>query len=308
VARLSTLVTGAQGFMGSWLVSRLLDAGDDVVVLDRRVRPGSRYEREGLASQVRTVAASPPPLDGVDTVFHLAAQTVVAEANRDPSATFEANVAGTWRLLDACRAADVQRVVVASSYHAYGRHPEGVYREDTPLEPVWPYDTSKAAADLIARAYAQTYELPVVVLRLSNVYGGGDVEYSRIVPGAARALASGEPPLIRSDGTPQRDFLYVEDAVDAYLAVAAAAAEHRGRVFNAGAGEAVSILDLVRALIRASGRDIEPDVQGTPGPRDAIDRQLLDTTRIRETLGWTPRHALDEGLAKTWAWYAEALG
>jgi CDP-glucose 4,6-dehydratase len=297
--------------MGSWLVSRLLDDGEDVAVLDRAAHPDSRFARCGLGERTRAVRADLADreslvraLEGVGAVFHLAGQPLVGEADRDPVTTLETNVGGVWRLLDAAREAGAERIVLASSYLAYGRHPGGVYREDQPLWPTSPYETSQAAGDMIAGAYASTYELGVGVLRLGNVYGGGDTQYSRIVPDAARALAEGRAPVIRSDGTPERDFLYVEDAVDAYLAVARSLPEHRGRAWNAGAGEAVSILEVVRRLIRASGRDVEPEVKGAPGLQD---RQVLDAARIRAELGWAPRHDLDEGLAKTWAWYAEAL-
>ena len=317
---MSVLVTGATGFMGSWLAKRLADAGEEVLVPDRPPRPGSLFERERLGERVTAVpldlldgAAIARLLDerGVDSVFHLAAQTVVGEANRHPAATFELNVRGTWTLLEAARARGdaAPRVVLASSYHAYGRHPEPM-RESTALQPSWPYDTSKAAGDLIAHSYGATYGLPVAILRLANVYGGGDTEYSRLVPDAARALVEGRRPVIRSDGTPERDFVYVEDAVDAYLAVRESLAEpsNSGRAWNAGSGETVSILELIRRLVAASGRtDLEPDVQGAPQPRDDVDRQLLDSSLIAAELGWTPRHDLDAGLAKTWRWYSENL-
>ena len=247
---------------------------------------------------------------GVRAAFHLAAQTIVGAANRSPLSTFEANIRGTYTLLEACRAAAVlgeavERVVVASSYTAYGHHEQLPYEEGFALQPRFPYDVSKACADMIARSYAHTYDLPVGVARLANVYGGGDLNWSRIVPDCARALASGERPVIRSDGTPERDYLYVEDAVDAYLAVAGSLErpELRGRAWNAGLGRPVAVLELVRALIEVSARDVEPDVQGEGVPHGEIDRQYLDASAIREELGWAPRHELDEGLRSTWAWY-----
>ena len=297
-----TFVTGAQGFLGSWLVSRLLDRGDEVAVLERAARPGSRFEREDLGARV---SALPGDLDdatslaraveGAGVVFHLAARTIVAEAERDPAGTFDTNVGGTWRLLDACAAAGVPRVVLVSSYLAYGRQDGGLYREDMPLRPGSVYGAATAAADMVARAFGN-----VGIVRLSNVYGGGDVHRSRLVPEVVHALAEGRRPVLRTDGTPRRDFLYVEDAVEACLAVAGSP---RAGAWHAGAGEAVSVLELVRAMTRAAGReDLEPDVQGAPtgGPPDV---QLLDCTAIREELGWQPRHALEEGLARTWAWH-----
>ena len=243
----------------------------------------------------------------VDAVFHLAAQTIVGTANRSPLSTWEANVRGTWCLLEACRTlGSVQRVVVASSDKAYGSHEELPYREGFPLLPVFPYDVSKACADMITRSYAATYGMRVAVTRLANVYGPGDVNWSRIVPDTARALARGERPVIRSDGTPERDYLYVEDAVDAYLAVAASLdrPELSGRAWNAGWGVPVPVLDVVRTLIDVSGVDVEPDIRGEGTPAGEISRQYLDSTVIREELGWEPRWELERGLRAAWEWYS----
>ena len=243
-------------------------------------------------------------------VFHLGAQTIVGSANRSPLGTWEANVRGTYTLLEACRSlGSVRRVVVASSDKAYGDHDELPYREDFALQPHYPYDVSKACTDLIARSYAHTYDLRVAVTRLANVYGPGDLNWSRIVPDTARALVRGERPVIRSDGSPQRDYLYVEDAVDAYLAIAASLdrPELSGRAWNAGWGRPVPVIDVVRMLISVSGRDVEPDVRGQGTPHGEIDRQYLDSTAIREQLGWEPSLELDEGLARTFEWYERRL-
>jgi CDP-glucose 4,6-dehydratase len=317
------LVTGAQGFLGSWLSERLLDLGARVVVPRRDVDPESRFASEGIAERCTVAMADVADYESllrvlneheVRAVFHLAAQTLVGIANRSPLSTWESNVRGTYVLMEACRAAGVvgagmERVVVASSDKAYGSHERLPYREDFPLQPEFPYDVSKACADLIARSYARTYDMPVAVTRLANIYGGGDVNWSRIVPDTARALVGGERPVIRSDGTPQRDFLYVEDAVDAYLAIAGSLdrEEMRGRAWNAGHGEPVAVIDLVRKLIEISGREVEPDVQGEGTPAGEIDRQYLDSSAIREELGWTPRHDLDDGLRRAWAWYERRL-
>jgi CDP-glucose 4,6-dehydratase len=203
----------------------------------------------------------------------------------------------------------VERIVVASSDKAYGNHDELPYREDFALKPRYPYDVSKACTDMIARSYAYTYDVPVAVTRLANIYGGGDVNWSRIVPDTARALVSGERPVIRSDGSPERDYLYVEDAVDAYLTIAASLdrEDMRGRAWNAGHGAPHSVLDVVSRLIAVSGRDVEPDVQGEGTPHGEIDRQFLDSEAIKSELGWQPAHDLDEGLRKSWAWYEKAL-
>lgn len=316
----AALVTGAQGFIGSWLAERLLDEGARVVVPRRDFVPDARFRTEGIEERCTVVLADLQDADSlarilneheVRAIFHLAAQTIVGTANRSPLSTFEANVRGTYNLLEAYRTAGdmVERVVVASSDKAYGSHEELPYREDFPLKPRYPYDVSKACTDLIARSYAFTYELPVAVTRFANVYGGGDLNWSRIVPDTCRALVRGARPVVRSDGSPERDYLYVEDAVDAYLAVAGSLdrCELHGRAWNAGWGEPLSVLEMVDRLTLVSGRDLQPDVQGSGIPHGEIDRQFLDSTAIRDELGWRPRLALDDGLARTFAWYERRL-
>jgi CDP-glucose 4,6-dehydratase len=301
------------------LAQRLLDEGRDVVALRRDVDPRSRFRTEGIEERCTLALADLVDLDAlvrvlneheVCEVFHLGAQTIVGTAHRSPLATWEANVRGTYTLLEACRTlGTVRRVVVASSDKAYGEHERLPYREDFALKPRFPYDVSKASADLIARSYADTYGMRVAVTRVANIYGPGDLNWSRIVPDTARALVSGERPVIRSDGSPERDYLYVEDAVDAYLAVAASLqrAELSGRAWNAGWGRPVRVIDLVRALIAVSGRAIEPDVRGTGTPPGELDRQYLDSTAIREELGWEPHWDLERGLRATWEWYERHL-
>ncbi len=278
----SVLVTGAQGFVGSWLAERLLHEGAKVVVPRRDVEPESRFRRDGIEERCVVVSADVQDYESmlrilneheIGAVFHLAAQTIVGTANRSPLSTFEANIRGTYVLLEACRATGVvgsgiDAVVVASSDKAYGSHDELPYREDFALQPRFPYDVSKACTDLIGRSYAHTYGLPVAVTRLANVYGGGDLNWSRVVPDTAQALVKGNRPVIRSDGTPERDYLYVEDAVEAYLAVAASVADERlrGRAWNAGWGEPCSVEDIVRRLIAASGRDRRAGHPGRGNP------------------------------------------
>ena len=321
---LPVLVTGAQGFIGSWLVSRLLDDGARVVALRRDVPAESRFGIEGLGERCDVVLGDLVDYDSavrvlneyeVRAVFHLGAQTIVGTANRSPFSTYETNIRGTYTLLEACRAVGVvgqglERIVVASSDKAYGSHAELPYDESFALQPRYPYDVSKAATDMISRSYATTYGLPVAVSRLANVYGGGDFNFSRIVPDTARSLLRGERPVIRSDGTPERDYIYAADAVDAYLAIAASLDDPamHGRAWNAGAGRPHPVREIVERLIAVSGRDVEPDVQGEGTPHGEIDRQFLDSTRIRDELGWEPRHSLDEGLRETWAWYERHLG
>ena len=202
----------------------------------------------------------------------------------------------------------IERVVVASSDKAYGRHEQLPYKEDFPLQPLYPYDVSKAATDMIARSYAATYDMPIAVTRLANVYGGGDPNTSRIVPDAIGALLEGKAPVIRSDGTPERDYLYIEDAVSAYLAIAESLDDQamHGRAWNAGRGSPVSVKDLVDRLIAISGVNVEPEIQGEGTPHGEIDRQYLDSSAISAELGWQPQWSLDDGLAATWRWYAEA--
>ena len=319
----TALVTGAQGFIGSWLAERLLDEGARVVALRRDFDPEARFRSDGIEERCVVVLADLGDYESlvrvlnehdVGSVFHLAAQTIVGTANRSPLSTFETNVRGTYELLEACRAVGVvgdpvERVVVASSDKAYGAHEQLPYREDFALEPRYPYDVSKACTDMIARSYAFTFDLPVAVTRLANVYGGGDLNWSRVVPDSCRSLVKGDRPVIRSDGTPERDYIHVDDAVDAYLAVADSLdrAELHGRAWNAGAGTPLSVLEIVTRLTRASGRQVEPDVQGSGMSHGEIDRQFLDSTSIREELGWAPRVGLDEGLARTYEWYERRL-
>ena len=291
-----------------------------MVALSRSDLAGSRFDTEGVGERCTLVEAS--LTDGaalaqlleahdVRNVFHLGAQTQVGAANEAPLGTWEANVRGTYVLLEALRElGGVERIVVASSDKAYGAHDELPYHEDFALQPSYPYDVSKAAADMIARSYAVTFGMPVAVTRLANVYGPGDVNWARVVPDTARALVRGERPVIRSDGTPERDYLYVEDAVEAYLAVAASLddPDNRGRAWNAGSGEPRSVLEIVTRLIEISGRDVEPDVEGTGVPHGEIDRQFLDSTALRDELGWRPKWDLDAGLRATWEWYERRLG
>jgi CDP-glucose 4,6-dehydratase len=316
-------VTGGDGFVGSWLVERLLDGGARVVVPRRDSMADSRFRTEGIEGRCDVVWLDLTDYDStlrvlneheVAAVFHLAAQTIVGKANRSPLATWESNVRGTYTLLEACRqavsaGAALERVVVASSDKAYGDQGGVPYREEAPLLARYPYDVSKACTDLIGRCYAATYELPVAVTRLANVYGGGDTNYSRLVPDAARSLARGQRPVVRSDGTPERDWVYVEDAVNAYLRVADSLdrPELRGRAWNAGGDQAISVLELVSTLSRVAGRDLEPDVQGEGTPPGEIERQVLDSTAIREELGWNPSFDLETGLRRTWQWYESRL-
>jgi CDP-glucose 4,6-dehydratase len=241
----------------------------------------------------------------VDTVFHLAAQTLVTTARQSPLSTFETNIRGTWLLLEACRHRAVGRVVVASSDKAYGAQSELPYREEQPLNAQFPYDVSKAAADLLARSYWHTWGLPVAVTRFANLYGGGDFNPSRLIPEAVTAALSGRNPVIRSDGSPERDFLYVEDAVAAYLAIAELLrrGEGAGQAFNAGSGRPHRVLDVVQTVCRLAGTGVVPDVRGTGTPPGEIDRQWVNHGRLHGLTGWTPSVSLQDGLSRTIDWY-----
>lgn len=312
----SIFVTGAYGLLGSWLVRALVARGDRVTVLQRDRAPRSALLLEGVEDAVDVVhgdlndeglVARALGEQEVDTVFHLAAQTIVGTANRSPLGTFESNVRGTWTLLEACRLHGARRVVVAASDKAYGASATLPYREDMPLDPRYPYDVSKAATDMIARSYHHTFGLPVAVTRFANLYGGGDLNRSRLIPEAVGAALAGRAPVIRSDGSPERDFLYVEDAVAAYLLLADALDRAdggaRGAAFNAGGGRPYAVRDVVARICALAGTDVAPDVRGSGTPDGEIDRQWVDASKLRALTGWEPRVDLDEGLRRTLEWY-----
>lgn len=308
----NVLVTGGCGFVGAWLARALVEAGASVTCLTRSDWRGSTLDLLDLGSRVRVVRESTTDyarvahvledLD-VEVCFHLAAQPLVAVAGRAPRATFETNVQGTWNVLEACRmSARVRRVIVASSDRAYGGHQE--------VPGLHPYDASKACADVLVRCYSQTYALPVAATRFVNVYGGGDTHRSRLVPETMLAVLRGEAPVIRSDGSPERDFLYVEDAVRGYLRVAECLGSGAaGQVFDFRARAPISILKLVEKIIALSDYpELRPRVLGAPTPPgDASGPASLDD-RARDDLGWSPAIGLDEGLARTYRWYREHLG
>jgi len=310
----SAFVTGGYGLLGSALVGALLDRGVEVTVLRRDATPRSALVLEGLEPRVSVVSGDVVDASlieralgdyEVDSLFHLAAQTIVGAANRSPLSTWETNVRGTWTVLEACRRLEVPRVVVAASDKAYGFPGDLPYREDFALQPRFPYDVSKAAADLIARSYWHTYGLPVATTRCANLYGGGDTNRSRLIPEAVDAALAGRRPVIRSDGTPERDFLHVDDAVAAYVAIADALGGDgaRGEAFNAGGGRPHAVREVVELVCRIAGTNVEPDIRGSGTPHGEIDRQYVDTTKLRELTGWAPRVSLEEGLRRTVDWY-----
>jgi CDP-glucose 4,6-dehydratase len=313
----SVLVTGATGFIGSWLCQRLVDDGASVVALVAEVDPRSQFARGALRDRVTVVpgvleepgaVARAVVGQEVDTVFHLGAQTIVGAAHVDPIGTFEANIRGTYLLLEACRQAEVPRVLVASSDKAYGPSPALPYLESTALHGVQPYEVSKSCTDLLAQSYAATYGLRVAVARCGNVYGGGDLNWSRIVPGTFRSLLRGETPVIRSDGTFVRDYLHVDDVVDAYLALAGwveSGDPGDGIAFNFSDESPRTVMEMYRAVTASLDLDVEPNVLG--GAAAEIHDQYLDSGRAREVLGWKARVDLAEGMARAADWYRRLL-
>ena len=316
------LVTGAHGLLGAWLVDALLAEGVRVVTIRRDEPAASTLDLLALSSRVDTVhgdICEPGLIEralneyDVDSVFHLAAQTLVGTANRSPLSTFETNIRGTWLLLEACRAHGADAVIVASSDKAYGRQEQLPYSETQALTPIFPYDVSKAAADLLARSYWHTYRLPVAVTRFANLYGGGDTNRARLVPETIGAVLAGRAPVIRSDGSPERDFLYVQDAAAAYLAIwrALLGGDGGGEAFNAGGGQPHRVGDVVALICRLAGSGVEPEIRGQGTPAGEIDRQWVDAGKLRALTGWTPQVSLEEGLTRAIDWYREhpqALG
>jgi CDP-glucose 4,6-dehydratase len=318
------LVTGGHGFVASHLARALLERGEEIRVLDRpdpREADVGGPRRSalavlGIADAVELVEADLRDADGVDAavagcdaVFHLAAQTIVGVARSSPLETLEVNVRGAWNVFEACRLREVGRVVFASSDKAYGASPELPYREDFPLRAAYPYDASKAAADIVARSYAHAYGLSIAVTRFANIYGGGDLNFSRLIPETVVAVIDGRAPMIRSDGSPERDFLHVDDAVAAYLEIADALGSNggaaSGEAFNAGGERPHSVREVVDLIAELGGGGVEPDYRGTGNPDGEIDRQFVDSSKLRELTGWRPAVELREGLARTLDWYRE---
>jgi CDP-glucose 4,6-dehydratase len=312
------LVTGATGLVGGWLTRRLIEAGADVVCLVRDWVPHRELIRSNLIEKVTVVRGDLRDRDlieralgeyEIDTVMHLAAQAIVCVANRNPISTFESNIQGTWNVLEACRhSPGVRSIVVASSDKAYGDQEILPYNEDTPLRGQHPYDVSKSCADLITHSYAKTYDLPVAVTRCGNFFGGGDLNWNRIVPGTIRAVLRAERPVIRSDGHFVRDYFYVEDGAAAYMLLAeqlSSRPELHGQAFNFSYESQVTVLCLVKEILRAMQSPLEPRVLNEASHE--IRRQYLSAERARTILGWQPIFTLAEGLARTIPWYRELL-
>jgi CDP-glucose 4,6-dehydratase len=313
-----TLVTGATGLVGSWLVKRLVEAGADVVCLVRDWIPQSELLRDDSRQRVmeRVKVVRGDVFDQallervcgeyeINTVLHLAAQTIVSVANRNPVSTFETNIGGTWALLEACRRSpSVKQIVIASSDKAYGDQEVLPYTEDAPLQGKHPYDVSKSAADLIAQAYATSYQLPVTITRCGNFYGGGDLNWNRIVPGTIRSIIRGQRPIIRSDGQYIRDYFYVEDGAEAYMLLAEKLAENRdliGHAFNFSNESQVTVSELVAHILKLMKSDLEPEILNQAS--NEIRAQYLSAAKARMMFQWEPSFTLGEGLERTIAWY-----
>jgi CDP-glucose 4,6-dehydratase len=309
-----TLVTGASGLVGSWLVRRLIKSGADVVCIVRDWVPQSELVRSNLIDRVKVVRGDIQDINllervlgeyEINTVIHLAAQTIVTIANRNPLSTFETNIGGTWNLLEACRRSPkVQQIVIASSDKAYGDQKDLPYNESTPLQGIHPYDVSKSCADLIAQTYAESYGLPVAITRCGNFYGGGDLNWNRIIPGTIRSILRGNSPVIRSDGEYIRDYFYVEDGAAAYMLLAEALAEHpefKGQAFNFSNEIQVTVKQLVELVLKQMDSALVPVILNEVS--NEIRHQYLSAKKARQLLNWAPLFNLETGLTNSITWY-----
>ncbi|HUS94779.1 MAG TPA: GDP-mannose 4,6-dehydratase [Patescibacteria group bacterium] len=312
------LVTGCNGFLGSWLTAGLVEAQSDVVGIIRDWVPHSLLAQLGLRNRMTIVNGDVCDYElmervlaeyEIEIIFHLAAQTIVGIANISPLSTFETNIKGTWVLLEAARRnTTVKGIIVASSDKAYGAQEKLPYQENAPLMARHPYDVSKSCADMIARAYAHSYGTPAVVTRFSNLYGGGDLNWNRIVPGTIRSIVQGNQPVIRSDGSPKRDYLYVEDAVSGYMTLGEHIGDEdlHGLAFNFGMDQPVTALQMVNTICHISGQsNLKPIILNQA--KNEIPDQYLASSRAHKKLGWHPEYSLEDGLVRTMAWYSDFL-
>lgn len=310
----NVFVTGATGLLGSWLVKKLVNLGSNIVALIRDWVPKSILISEKYLEKINIVRGQIEDFEllkrilneyEIDTVFHLSAQTIVGIANRNPLSTFETNIKGTWNLLEACRVTNTaKKILVASSDKAYGNQADLPYDEKMPLLGRYPYDVSKSCADLISQTYFIIYKLPICITRCGNFYGGGDLNFNRIVPGTIRSIINGERPIIRSDGTYVRDYIYIEDAVYAYLFLAEKMedASIHGEAFNFSNEHQISVIDLVTKIIKLMNRkDLKYIILNEA--QNEIKHQYLSARKAKEILGWKPQFTLEKGLQKTIDWY-----
>jgi CDP-glucose 4,6-dehydratase len=309
-----TLITGATGLLGSWMINSLEDLDASIVCLVRDWVPHSNFLTIQELDKFTLVRGDLVDADLIErtlveyeirSVFHLAAQTQVTIANQNPISTFETNIAGTWRLLEACRRApSVDQIIVASSDKAYGSSNDLPYKESTPLNGKHPYDVSKSCADLIAHSYAKTFGLPIIVTRCGNIYGGGDLNWNRLIPGTLRSLWYDEQPVIRTNGSQLRDYVYVADVVDAYLQLAETSADDSslyGNAFNISTNAPYSVIDLTSLIIDLSGKSVQPIILNEA--TNEIPEQYLDASKLHKTINWQPPHGLQTGLNATIEWY-----
>jgi CDP-glucose 4,6-dehydratase len=315
----NVFVTGASGLLGSWLVQELLEAGAEVTCLVRDWASGSCLFAAGDHVRANIVRGELEDYQvllralneyEINTVFHLGAQTIVGTAARSPLSTFESNIRGTWTLLEACRACPrlVERILVASSDKAYGAQKRLPYTEDMPLRGEFPYDVSKVCAELITQSYFTTYKLPVAVTRCGNLFGAGDLNFNRLIPGTIRSVLAGERPVIRSDGKFVRDYFYVRDAVSAYMQLAehVTDAGFAGEAFNFGTETPASVVEVVQAILRLMGRtDLQPLILNQASAE--IPQQFLDCSKARRKLDWAPAYTFEQGLRETIQWYTSRI-
>lgn len=309
----SVLVTGADGFIGSHIANALIEKGVEVSTIIRDIKKNNNLDILGIKNKITLVYGDLANFKDCERAineydvgfcFHMGAQALVGPANRSPLSTFESNIKGTWNILEACRLSKtIKGLVIASSDKAYGQQEKLPYTEDSPLNGYFPYDASKACAEILARSYFMSYNLPLAITRNANTYGPADMNLSRIVPDVVTKLINGEVPIIRSDGTPERDYMYIKDAVDAYLALAENL--HRkdvlGEAFNFGTGIPISVLELYNKIIKIIGKKVMPKILGAA--KNEIDRQYLNPQKAIKLLGWEPKYSLDEGLKETIEWY-----
>lgn len=313
----NVLVTGADGFIGSWLAKKLIEKNANVVTIVRDIKHKNNLDVLGIRKNLTFINGNLIDLNVVERTineydigacFHLAAQAIVGSANRSPLSTFESNIKGTWNLLEACRLNNgVKQIVVASSDKAYGQQKELPYTEESPLLGYYPYDASKACADMLATSYFKTYNLPLAITRNANTYGPADLNFSRLIPDVITSVINDKQPIIRSDGAPERDYMYIKDAIDAYLILAENLHQKNvvGEAFNFGTGKPISVFNLYKKIIKIIGKDVKPKILGEA--KNEIDKQYLSIKKVKKILNWEPRYNLDSGLKETVEWYKEYL-
>jgi len=314
----NVLVTGADGFIGSWVAKTLIEKDANVITIVRDIKKKNNIDILNIKNNIDIILGDIVNYDNcgrtineynIDTVFHIAAQAIVGPANKSPLSTFESNIKGTWNILEACRLnGNVKRIVVASSDKAYAQQKNLPYTEESPLLGYYPYDASKACADILARCYFKTYSIPLAITRNANTYGPADMNFSRIIPDTIKSVIEGKQPVIRSDGSLERDYMFIKDAVSSYLTLAENL--HRkeiiGQAFNFGSEEKISVLDLFKKILKIMGKeDVKPKILGQA--KNEIDRQYLSIEKAKKLLNWTPKHNIDEGLRETLDWYRAYL-